>query len=307
MYSFCFLPSPLQRRVAEVRPRRAGRVQAMEIERQADVVELNPDDAIGSVRHARLLLVGFGEVEAATISRCLRRLLPNRAPFAILNTGIEIDTRDIELAIMRLSEDDTTWRLLERFSREGIKSVILVRPDELLERSAELRKANDVLILPWTEEELVVRVAKLLDLTERKSASPENQTPPVRSKVLVADDDPSVVSLIAALCRNLKAEVRTAQDGVETLQEARRWRPDLLILDIMMPNLGGMETLNLVRLETQLHNTRVLLLTGCGEPGTIARGAELGADDYVVKPLRPLEITRRIKRLLLRPKSTIRV
>jgi two-component system alkaline phosphatase synthesis response regulator PhoP len=117
-------------------------------------------------------------------------------------------------------------------------------------------------------------------------------------RILVAEDDPD---LALGLKNNLEIEgyeVRVAPDGDEALASALQWRPDLLILDLVMPKLDGMRVLRSLR----ERDTRiaVLVLTARGEEADKVRGLKLGADDYVTKPFGLLELLARVESLLRR-------
>jgi two-component system alkaline phosphatase synthesis response regulator PhoP len=121
-------------------------------------------------------------------------------------------------------------------------------------------------------------------------------------RVLVAEDDPD---LALGLKNNLEIEgyeVRVARDGDEALASALQWRPDLLILDLVMPKLDGMRVLRSLR----EHDTKiaVLVLTARGEEADKVRGLKLGADDYVTKPFGLLELLARVESLLRRAAPT---
>jgi two-component system alkaline phosphatase synthesis response regulator PhoP len=117
-------------------------------------------------------------------------------------------------------------------------------------------------------------------------------------RVLVAEDDPD---LGLGLKNNLEIEgyeVRVARDGDEALASALQWRPDLLILDLVMPKLDGMRVLRSLReRDTKI---AVLVLTARGEEADKVRGLKLGADDYVTKPFGLLELLARVESLLRR-------
>ncbi|HKR37636.1 MAG TPA: response regulator transcription factor [Steroidobacteraceae bacterium] len=122
------------------------------------------------------------------------------------------------------------------------------------------------------------------------------------TRVLVAEDDPD---LALGLKNNLEIEgyeVRVARDGDEALASALQWRPDLLILDLVMPKLDGMRVLRSLR----ERDTRiaVLVLTARGEEADKVRGLKLGADDYVTKPFGLLELLARVESLLRRTRAT---
>ena len=119
-------------------------------------------------------------------------------------------------------------------------------------------------------------------------------------KILLVDDEPDIVDLIKY---NLEKEgyvVSTASNGVECLSVAKSFSPDLILLDVMMPEMDGIETCMQVREDKELKNTLVALLTARSEDYSQIAGFESGADDYITKPIKPRVLVSRIKALLRR-------
>lgn len=122
--------------------------------------------------------------------------------------------------------------------------------------------------------------------------------------ILVVDDEPRIISMIRM---NLELEghrVIEAHNGLEALEQIRTKLPDLVLLDVMMPELDGFETLKMLR---EFSSIPVIMLTAKGEENDKVYGLELGADDYVTKPFAPRELSSRIKAVLRRaelPSST---
>ena len=127
----------------------------------------------------------------------------------------------------------------------------------------------------------------------------EVEVDPAGSTVLVADDDPSVRHLVALAFELDGFNVASAIDGREALDLARRLRPAALVLDAVMPHLGGMEVSRHLRAE-QGRGPAVLMLTGRTDVADRIAAFEAGADDYVVKPVRVTELVDRVKRHLQR-------
>lgn len=117
------------------------------------------------------------------------------------------------------------------------------------------------------------------------------------SKILVIDDEPSIVNLVKAYLTPEGYEVLTAADGPSGLKAARAFKPDLIILDIMLPGMDGLELLSRLRRESDVY---VLLLTARTEETDKIVGLSVGADDYVTKPFSPRELTARVKAALRR-------
>ena len=120
----------------------------------------------------------------------------------------------------------------------------------------------------------------------------------MKPKILVVDDEPDAVELIEF---NLKAngyDVATAADGEEALEKARALLPNLIILDIMLPEVDGMEVCKILRRDQRTSGIPIIMLTAKAAEIDRVLGFELGADDYVTKPFSPRELVLRVKRLL---------
>jgi two-component system, OmpR family, alkaline phosphatase synthesis response regulator PhoP len=117
------------------------------------------------------------------------------------------------------------------------------------------------------------------------------------TKILVIDDEPSIVKLVTAYLKPEGYEVFTASDGISGLKAARAYKPDLLVLDLMLPGMDGIELLSQLRRES---NVYVILLTAKTEETDKVVGLAVGADDYVTKPFSPRELVARIKAALRR-------
>src|ERR1700744_423396 len=118
------------------------------------------------------------------------------------------------------------------------------------------------------------------------------------SKILVVDDEPDAIELIKF---NLKAagyEVVTAADGDEALKKARALLPDLIVLDVMLPEVDGLEVCKILRRDSRASSIPIIMLTAKAAEIDRVLGLELGADDYVPKPFSPRELVLRVKRLL---------
>jgi two-component system alkaline phosphatase synthesis response regulator PhoP len=120
------------------------------------------------------------------------------------------------------------------------------------------------------------------------------------SKILVIDDEPGILKLITAYLKPEGYEVLTASDGESGLKAARAFKPDLILLDIMLPGLDGIELLTRLRRESDVY---VILLTARTEETDKVVGLTVGADDYVTKPFSPRELVARIKAALRRIKG----
>lgn len=118
-----------------------------------------------------------------------------------------------------------------------------------------------------------------------------------RGKVLVVDDEHVVTEVLEQYLRRDDFEVATADDGEKALRLAREWGPDLIVLDLMLPKVDGLEICRTLRKESRVP---IVMLTARGETTDRIVGLEIGADDYVVKPFSPGELVARIKAVLRR-------
>ncbi|MDX9865474.1 MAG: response regulator transcription factor [Anaerolineaceae bacterium] len=118
-----------------------------------------------------------------------------------------------------------------------------------------------------------------------------------KTKILVIDDEPGILNLVKAYLEPEGYQVYTAESGPAGLQAARSFKPDLLVLDIMLPGMDGIELLSKLRRESDVY---VILLTAKTEETDKIVGLSIGADDYVTKPFSPRELVARIKAALRR-------
>src|ERR1700754_2225836 len=118
--------------------------------------------------------------------------------------------------------------------------------------------------------------------------------------VVVAEDDPKQAELIRRYLEHEGHRVVVVHDGRAALEEARRYPPDLLVLDVMMPRVGGLDVCRVLRAEPRTAALPVLMLTARSAEDDLLLGLDLGADDYMTKPFSPRELTARVRALLRR-------
>ena len=119
-------------------------------------------------------------------------------------------------------------------------------------------------------------------------------------KILVVDDEQILVDTIAYNLQQAGYQVTTAIDGASALEAARRETPDLVILDIMLPEMDGLEVCRLLRRENNTATVPIMMLTAKGDEIDKVVGLEVGADDYVTKPFGRRELLARVRALLRR-------
>lgn len=119
----------------------------------------------------------------------------------------------------------------------------------------------------------------------------------MKERILVVDDDPAITIALRRALTFEGYQVETAQDGEEGLRLVRDWTPNLIILDILMPGIDGIEVCRRIR---EAEDTPILMLTARDEVADRVRGLDAGADDYLVKPFAPDELLARIRAMLRR-------
>ncbi len=121
-------------------------------------------------------------------------------------------------------------------------------------------------------------------------------------KILVVDDEPDIVEFISYNLKNKGYQIATASDGIEAVKKAKEFKPDLVLLDVMMPNKDGMQALREIRQTPGLENIAIIFLTALSDEKSEIEGLKLGADDYIAKPIKPELLVTRIGAALRRTK-----
>jgi len=119
-------------------------------------------------------------------------------------------------------------------------------------------------------------------------------------KILIVDDEPDIVEFISYNLKTKGYLIATAKDGVEALRKAKDFRPNLILLDIMMPNKDGIETLRELRKVHDFDDTAIIFLTALSDEKYEIEGLKVGADDYISKPIKPELLATRISTALRR-------
>ena len=121
--------------------------------------------------------------------------------------------------------------------------------------------------------------------------------------ILVVDDDPDIARFVEVNLRSAGYDVAVAADGEEALEKAAELRPDLVLLDVMMPRIDGFEVAQRLRKNPQTANTSIIMLTAKALSADKVTGLQSGADDYIIKPFDPIELLARVKGTLRRAKE----
>jgi two-component system alkaline phosphatase synthesis response regulator PhoP len=124
-----------------------------------------------------------------------------------------------------------------------------------------------------------------------------------QAKILLVDDDPDILELLEYNLAKENYQLAKAYDGKEALEIAQVFKPALIIMDVMMPIMDGIETARKIKLMPELKNTLILFLTARGEEFTEVAAFDAGAHDYIIKPIKPRALVSRINALLKREAS----
>ncbi|MDA0883079.1 MAG: response regulator transcription factor [Flavobacteriales bacterium] len=122
-------------------------------------------------------------------------------------------------------------------------------------------------------------------------------------KILLVDDEQDILDLVKYNLEKEDFEVQTCNNGKEAIDLALKFQPDLILLDVMMPRMDGMETCMQIRENKQLENVLIAFLTARGEDYSQIAGFDAGADDYITKPIKPRVLISRVKALLRRKEA----
>ena len=122
-------------------------------------------------------------------------------------------------------------------------------------------------------------------------------------KILLVDDEPDVIEILTYNLSNLGYEIFSANDGIKALKVANEILPNLIIMDVMMPNMDGIEACEVLRKNSKFNNTIIMFLSARGEDFSYVAAFDAGADDYVTKPIKPKVLMSKVKSLLRRLKS----
>jgi len=119
-----------------------------------------------------------------------------------------------------------------------------------------------------------------------------------RDDILIVDDNSQNAELLEVYLAVLDANIRIASDGLEALEQVARCKPDIILLDVMMPRMSGFEVCQRLKKDEQTRNIPIVIVTALNEIGDVERGVDCGADDFLSKPVNKLELLTRVKSLL---------
>ncbi len=122
-------------------------------------------------------------------------------------------------------------------------------------------------------------------------------------KILLVDDEPDILEIVGYNLSSEGYQIITAENGLEAVKKAKKERPQLIILDVMMPEMDGIEACEQIRKIPELNDTIITFLTARGEDYSLMAGFDAGADDYITKPIKPKVLVSKVKALLRRVKE----
>lgn len=247
---------------------------------------------------------GWDEVDrlVAEVARKLRDSVGERAAIGRIGGG------DFVLLWERAGAD-----AMSALASEALELVRGVSSDELGFHAGDLTATVGVVAAEAQDslddalEEARRRIFQARARSGHQVVADDSHAVLARRRILVAEDDEISASILVHKLGKEGFEVARFDNGAKAYVAAMMQPPDLVILDVKMPGLDGFEVLDRLRKDTRLAQTAVVMLTSMGQEADVVRGFELGADDYVLKPFSPVELTARIRRLLKRggsPKAT---
>ncbi len=251
----------------------------------------------------RFALVGFEPPEAGRISNALEQAQAFSRLVVPTERAFETELRLFDVVVLNLSRELDQYPGFQPAALVNCQKPLLIigARDLLLKQGpAFYNSVHDLLIAPWRPEELVLRASRIITQSPKQGSAPQGSPPREHTKVVIADDDPTVRALVKATLQNYGMDCHVAEDGGQAVEMARKLCPDAVILDVNMPHYDGFEVVAALRNDASTRHAAVILLTARQQEADIIRGFRLGADDYIVKPFSPIELAVRLKRLLRR-------
>jgi len=276
--------------------------RALRIHRRAAL----PEWGHGLLQRRRIGLIGFAARDAERIIRVLQEAGA---------TALAIDEADLDGTALSPDKIVSSEMVIVNAALKEVAAslkgsgapVLLAGGDEVLREGTfdGGKNIHDLLVEPWTAEEIVIRCQRLLSAAGSVVAG--GPVAPVDSKVpiqvLIVDDDPTIVAIVRSTFEGHGMECRTANHGGNVVQLAEERLPDVIVLDVNLPQMDGFQVLAALRANTITQNCGIVILTARQQETDIMKSFGLGVDDYVVKPFSPMELVARVRRLARRQKS----
>jgi two-component system cell cycle response regulator DivK len=255
-----------------------------------------PVDLINSLNGMRIGLANFSEEQA------------NRIRSVALRANVDVVIEPIKSPMLENGSGFNACIINEcggssQTARQGLElsvpSIVIHSRASLPALSKLPSRACDFVIAPWDAEEILIRVSRLIGKgAPHHAGADSSDLRKRRIRILIADDDPDIVAMVSETLQQLDMECDVARSGKQTLEAVQRRLPDAIVLDVNMIDLDGFEVLTRLRRNLTTKQIPVLLLTARGLKSDIAQGFELGANDYVVKPFQPLDLAKRVDKMV---------
>jgi CheY-like chemotaxis protein len=248
----------------------------------------------------RIGLLGFPAELSEALGSALKRAecLASNLPTARDDLSDPLELYDI---LVVWAEEDAPIPRVADLLATSHPWLLLGSEERIRGNSSLYLRADDIVFTPYALNELLFRIYRTI---HRLSCGSQHSSKRRKPVVLVADDDPAIVALLETVLRSNEWECHFAANGRQALVMERRLLPDLLVLDIEMPFMTGLELLRRIR-ETRAERVKVLLLTGSNELKHVEEGLSLGADDYLAKPFSHVALMHRIRKLLFSPSKVL--
>ncbi len=188
---------------------------------------------------------------------------------------------------------------IEMIAHSRKPAVIIGTDEELVTRFAAVADLNrDFMMRPYQPQELLLRAYRILRFVESAAVAIQSSARNGARRVVLADDDATTTVMISTILKHFNFECDIAHDGAQAFDIARKKKPDLVLLDVSMPNMNGFEALTALRGDLATRSTPVILVSAHRDEAEVVKGFSLGADDYISKPFNSGELMARISRVL---------
>jgi CheY-like chemotaxis protein len=251
-----------------------------------------------SLRGKRIGLLACTKTMYTDFSEALTRVHASSAPIQaeVVPPGApELDRYDA--LVLHVSDDNAglDWFRAEVLRRNTRPLLLAGATEAVCGPTSWQSYVDDVILPPFSTPELLFRLHRLIvGASERR----RNAEPRSKPCVLVADDDPAIILFVKFALLNFDVDAHFVRDGKAALDSARRLHPDLLLLDVGMPIMSGIEVLRSLRKFPGTSSLVTVMLTGSSDSSDVKNGFQLGAVDYILKPCKQVDLTRKLTELL---------
>jgi DNA-binding response OmpR family regulator len=254
------------------------------------ILTVEDDEVLSALYTSVLEKNGWGVVIAPTIADADRALREHRVSAVLLDLFLP-------------DGDGRSWlRILRRNPAHANLPVIVVAGSAVVDAQVDFYElgVQTIITKPIAPQVLSAAISAALNRAgaAQPAAAPRPPEAPRPAVVLLAEDDDVVAALVQHRLTREGLKVLRAGDGIAALDVARSTPLGLVILDIMLPGMDGFELLGQLRREEATARVPIIMLTGLGGERDVERALSLGADDYVLKPFSPVELTARVNRLM---------